>query len=77
MAAKKKTDRLKELRAMDLAALSAVVDEARKSIYQIRRARLSQPEANVRATRAHRKEIARVLTLKRQREIAAQKSQKA
>jgi ribosomal protein L29 len=72
MAAKKKADRLKELRGFDEAALDATVDEARKSIYLIRRSRLSQPETNVRATRAHRKEIARILTIKRQRELAAQ-----
>ena len=72
MAAKKKADRLKELRGLDEAALDATVGEARKSIYLIRRSRLSQPETNVRATRAHRKEIARILTIKRQRELAAQ-----
>ena len=72
MAAKKTTDRVKELRNLDDAALNTAVDEARKTIYLIRRARLSQPETNVRATRTHRKEIARILTIKRQREIAAQ-----
>jgi ribosomal protein L29 len=72
MAAKKKADRLNELRGLDDTGLNAVIDESRKSLYQIRRARLSQPESNVRATRAHRKEIARILTIKRQREIAAQ-----
>lgn len=72
MAAKKAADRIKELRDMDDAALDGVVGDARKAIYEIRRARLSQPETNVRATRARRKEIARILTIKRQREIAAQ-----
>ena len=77
MAAKKTADRLKELRALEDTALSTVVDDARKAIYHIRRSRLSQPETNVRATRAHKKEIARVLTIKRQREIAAQQAQGA
>ena len=72
MAAKKKADRLKELRGLDTTALVAAEAEARKSMYHIRRSRLSQPETNVRATRSHRKEIARILTIKRQREIAAQ-----
>ncbi len=72
MAEKKKADRLKELRGLDEAALTAAIGEAQKAIFQVRRSRLSQPETNVRATRAHRKEIARILTIKRQREIAAQ-----
>jgi ribosomal protein L29 len=72
MAEKKKADRLKELRGLDESSLSGVIADAQKAIYHIRRSRLSQPETNVRATRAHRKEIARVLTIKRQREIAAQ-----
>jgi len=70
MAEKKKADRLKELHKLDGTGLSLVVDNAHKAIYDIRRSRLSQPEVNVRATRAHRKDIARVLTIKRQREIS-------
>ncbi|MDR3709998.1 MAG: 50S ribosomal protein L29 [Capsulimonadaceae bacterium] len=77
MAEKKTADRLKELRGLDDAALTAAIDEKRKAIYNIRRSRLSQPESNVRETRAHRKEIARILTIRRQREIAAQQAQGA
>jgi ribosomal protein L29 len=72
MSATKKADHLKELRAADETALNAQIENARREIYGIRRSRLSQQETNVRATRAHRKEIARILTIKRQREIAQQ-----
>ncbi|HEY3329661.1 MAG TPA: hypothetical protein VGK19_06540 [Capsulimonadaceae bacterium] len=70
MAEKKKADLIKEMRKLDDAGLNAVVDNARKAIYEIRRARLSAPETNVRATRTEKKQIARALTIKRQREIA-------
>lgn len=71
MSAKKSADLVKELRAMDDAALDSKVIEAKEAIYNIRRSRLSQPEVNVKSTKANRKTIARILTIKRQREIAA------
>ena len=72
MAEKKTADRLKELRAANETELGAAIDNARKAIYQIRRERLSKPQTNVKETKAHRKEIARILTIRRQREIEAQ-----
>jgi len=69
MAEKKKGKRLEELRAMNVDELNTALEGARRSIYQIRRERLSKPQQNVKASKAHRKEIARILTLQREREL--------
>jgi ribosomal protein L29 len=71
MSAKKTADLVKELRALDAVALDVKLNAAKEEIYNIRRSRLSQPEVNVKNTKANRKNIARILTIKRQREIAA------
>ena len=67
MADKKVSERKVELRNMGDAELDAAVETARRAIYQIRRERLSKPQENVKATKAHRKEIARILTIKTER----------
>lgn len=69
MADKKKGKRLEELRAMTGEELTTALEGARRSIYQIRREKLSKPQQNVKATKGHRKEIARILTLRREREL--------
>ena len=71
MADKKQCARLKELRALDNGDLDVLVAAARKSIYLIRREKLSKPQENVKATRNNRKEIARIMTIERQRRSAA------
>jgi len=71
MAEDKKTrERLVDLRAAGDADLDAVVFAARKRIYQFRKDRLSKPQENVKVVKNSRKEIARVLTIKRERELA-------
>ena len=70
MAEKKIKARLGELRGMDAAALSIAEAAARKNIYQFRKDRLSKPQQDVKVVRNNRKEIARILTLRRQRELA-------
>jgi ribosomal protein L29 len=71
MADKKWTEQFKELQVLDNAALDAKIASLKEEMYSIRRSRISQPETNVKATRAARKTIARILTIKRQRVIAA------
>lgn len=71
MADKKKGKRLEELRGMSGEELNNALESARRSIYQIRRERLSKPQQNVKATKSHRKEIARILTLQREQELKA------
>ena len=66
---KKTRDRLQELRAAGEADLDAAVAAARKRIYQFRKDRLSKPQENVKVVKNSRKEIARILTIKRQREL--------
>lgn len=68
--AHKITDRRKALRGMDEAGLTAAVTDAHKSIYQFRKDRLSKPQENVKVVRNARKEIARILTIKRERELS-------
>jgi ribosomal protein L29 len=72
MAHKTITERRRELTVMNSLELENALAEAHKALYNIRRERLSKPADDVKATRAHRKEIARILTIQRQREIAAQ-----
>jgi ribosomal protein L29 len=71
MAEKKIKARLGELRKMAEEDLLAAAEAARKNIYTIRRQRLSKPIENIKAIRTNRKEIARIQTIQRQREIAA------
>jgi len=66
---KKTRDRLQELRAAGETELDAAVVAARKRIYQFRKDRLSKPQENVKVVKNSRKEIARILTIKRQREL--------
>jgi len=73
MAEKKIKARLAELRGMGAEDLTAAVEAARRSIYTIRRQRISKPIENIKAIRTSRKEIARILTIERQRQIAAAK----
>jgi ribosomal protein L29 len=70
MADKKTKARLNDLRNMTEADLDAVVANAQKSIYQFRKDRLSKPQENVKVVKNNRKEIARALTLKRERELS-------
>lgn len=70
MAEKKIKARLNELRGMAEADLDAAVADAHKNIYQFRKDRLSKPQENVKVVKNSRKEIARVLTIKRERELA-------
>jgi len=67
---------VKELRALDNDALDLKIADAKEKNYEIRRSRISQPEVNVKATKVNRKLIARILTIKRQREIAAEQGAK-
>jgi len=53
--------------------LDTIIDTARKAIYQFRKDRLSKPQENVKVVHNSRKEIARALTIKREKELAAQR----
>jgi ribosomal protein L29 len=75
MANKKMHDRLQELRAAGDAELDATIVAARKVVYQFRKDRLSKPVEDVKVVRNARKEVARALTIKRERELAAQRGQ--
>ncbi len=68
--AEKITKRREALRGMDEAGLTAAVADAHKSIYQFRKDRLSKPQENVKVVRNARKEVARILTIKRERELS-------
>ena len=63
-------DRREALRGMDEAGLVAAVADAHKSIYQFRKDRLSKPQENVKVVRNARKEVARILTIQRERELS-------
>ena len=67
--------RLNELRGMADAALGAAIAAAQKNVYQFHKDRLSKPQENVKVIRNSRKEIARALTIRRERELAAQAGQ--
>jgi ribosomal protein L29 len=69
MAEKKIKARLGELRNMANADLDVAVANAQKSIYQFHKDRLSKPQENVKIIKNSRKEIARALTIKREREL--------
>jgi ribosomal protein L29 len=72
---KKIKTRLGELRGMNEADLKATEAAARRAIYQFRKDRLGKPQTDVKIVKNSRKEIARVLTIQRQRQIAAQETQ--
>ena len=65
--------RREALRGMAEADLNLAVMNAHKSIYQFRKDRLGKPQENVKVIKNARKEIARVLTIKRERELASAK----
>jgi large subunit ribosomal protein L29 len=73
MAEKKLAKRRAELNAMTPEALNTAILTAQKAIYQVRRDRLSKPIENPKVTKAAKKEIARIKTIQRQRELAAGK----
>ncbi len=75
MADKKLRTRLNEMRQADDAALNQARTDAQKSIYQFRKDRLSKPQENVKVVKNARKEIARILTVKRERELAAERGE--
>lgn len=75
MADKKMRTRLNEIRQPDDAALNQARTDAQKSIYQFRKDRLSKPQENVKVVKNARKEIARILTVKRERELAAERGE--
>lgn len=70
MAETKIKARREELRHMSEVDLTAAIEAARRGIYTIKRQRISKPVENIKAIRTRRKEIARILTIQRQREIA-------
>jgi ribosomal protein L29 len=69
MAEKKLKARLGELRNMSEADLLTTAEAARRNIYTLKRQRISKPIENIKAIRTSRKEIARVLTIQRQRQL--------
>ncbi len=75
MADKKIHTRREELRGLGDADLNAAAAAARKAIYQFHKDRLSKPQENVKIVKNSRKEVARILTIQRQRQLAAQETQ--
>lgn len=73
MADKKLRARLTELLSLSESDLNGVIASAHKNIYMFRKDRLSKPQENVKVVKNNRKEIARVMTIKRQRELAEAK----
>jgi ribosomal protein L29 len=68
--AEKTKQRLATLRAMSEADMDAAIEAAHKRIYQFRKDRLSKPQEDTMVVRNARKEIARILTVRRQRELS-------
>lgn len=68
--AEKTKSRREALRGMSDADLNAIIADAHKSIYQFRKDRLSKPQDNVKIVHNARKEIARILTIKREKELS-------
>ena len=66
-------DRRDALRGMNEADLNAAIADAHKSIYQFRKDRLSKPQENVKVVRNAKKEIARILTIKREAQLKQEK----
>ena len=75
MAEKKIRARLSELRGLNDADLNSAAAAAHKAIYQFHKDRLSKPQENVKIVRNSRKEVARILTIQRQRQLAAEETQ--
>ena len=70
--AEKTKSRRAALRGMSDADLNVVIAEAHKSIYTFRKDRLSKPQENVKIVHNARKEIARILTIKREKQLASE-----
>jgi large subunit ribosomal protein L29 len=73
MPEKKLAKRLEELHSFSNDDLNGAILTAQKAMYQVRRDRLSKPIENPKVTKTAKKEIARIKTIQRQREIAAGK----
>ena len=67
--AEKTKSRREALRGMSDADLNTIIADAHKSIYQFRKDRLSKPQENVKIVHNARKEIARILTIKREKQM--------
>ena len=67
--AEKTKHRRAALRGMSDADLNTAVADAHKSIYGFRKDRLSKPVENVKVVKNARKEIARILTIKREKQL--------
>ena len=63
--------RLNELRNADNDFLNAAIANGYRSIYQFRKDRISKPQENIKVVRNSRKEIARIKTIQRERELTA------
>ncbi len=68
--AEKTKSRREALRGMSEADLHAAVADAHKSIYMFRKDRLGKPQDNVKVVHNARKEIARILTIKREQQMS-------
>ncbi len=73
MPEKKLAKRLAELRSFSEDDLNAAIVASQKAIYQVRRDRLSKPVENPKITKTAKKEIARIKTIQRQRQLGAGK----
>ena len=70
--AEKTKSRRAALRGMSEADLNTAVADAHKSIYTFRKDRLSKPQENVKVVHNARKEIARILTIKREKQLVSE-----
>ena len=70
--AEKTKSRRAALRGMSDADLNTAVVDAHKSIYAFRKDRLSKPQENVKVVHNARKEIARILTIKREKQLGTE-----
>ncbi|MGI4789751.1 MAG: 50S ribosomal protein L29 [Janthinobacterium lividum] len=68
--ADKTKSRREALRGMSEADLNTAVANAHRSIYEFRKDRLSKPQDNVKVVHNARKEIARILTIKREKQLS-------
>lgn len=67
--AEKTKSRRAALRGMNDADLNTIIADAHKSIYGFRKDRLSKPVENVKVVKNARKEIARILTIRREKQL--------
>ncbi len=67
--AEKTKSRRAALRGMSDTDLNTSIADAHKSIYGFRKDRLSKPVENVKVVKNARKEIARILTIKREKQL--------